>query len=229
MKIKQAFSLNIIDLVKCQYYEIDTGFIIPAYPAVGALFVNKDNPSYITGYVRTRGRDNGKYPYNYLEMLDQIFGYEPNTIEVCSNSVRDAFTVDINPEYNPSCIDDAQVLSNIESNIFDRFRADPPYSERAAKEMYHTSLPDVGKLLKAGARVCKQKALLFLLLGNVNRQACPLGVKRIGHISISVIPNNEMRNLHIYYKLDSCNVLMVPKNLQRNGSSNSQAAGGDVK
>lgn len=183
-------------------------------------------------------------------MIDEIFGYEPNTIEVCSNSVGNAFTVDINPKYEPSCVDNAETLSKIPSNSFDRFRADPPYNERTAKEMYNTSLPDVGKLLKSGTRVCKHKALMFLLLANVNRQAYPLGVKRIGHISISVIPNNEMRSLHIYYKLTNDSALdyklpelkLAPKDnscndledghqiiLQRKGSSDSHAAGGDVK
>lgn len=252
MRFEKAFSLNIIDLVKSQYYEIDTGFIIPVYPAVGALFVNSANLSYVTGYVRTRGRNNGRYPYNYLEMIDEIFGYEPNTLEVCSNSVEknSTITVDINPKYDPSYVDNAETLSKIPSNSFDRWRCDPPYNERTAKEMYGTSLPNVGKLLKTGARICKPKGLMFLLLGNVNRQACPLGVKRIGHISISVIPNNEMRSLHIYHKLPddftldyklpeikiapkdiSCNDLEDGHQIivQRKGSSDSQAAGGDMK
>ncbi|MGB7639053.1 MAG: hypothetical protein WBL88_15945, partial [Nitrososphaeraceae archaeon] len=46
--------------------------------------------------------------------------------------------------------------------------------------MYNTSLPETAKLLKAGARVCKVGSLMFLLLGPVNYQICPQGVKRIG-------------------------------------------------
>ena len=34
-----------------------------------------------------RGKNEGRYPFHYLEMIDNIFGYEPNTIEVCSRSV----------------------------------------------------------------------------------------------------------------------------------------------
>jgi hypothetical protein len=55
--------------------------------------------------------------------------------------------------------------------------------------------------LKAGARVCKNGALLFLLLGPKNYQMCPKGVKRIGLILITVVPNNEIRALNIYQKL----------------------------
>jgi hypothetical protein len=142
-------------------------------------------------------------------MINYVFGLEVNTIEVCSNSVdkNSAFTVDINPKHNPICVDNGETLEKIQSNLFNRWRCDPPYNERTAAEMYNTSLPDIRKLLKAANRVCKEGALLFLLLGPVNRQACPAGIKRIGWIPISVIPSNELRCLHIYLKIPTCNVL----------------------
>ena len=66
--------------------------------------------------------------------------------------------------------------------------------------MYGTDLPETGKLLKAGARVCKLGALLFLLLGHQNYQRYPYGIKRIGWVAITVVPNNEARALNIFYK-----------------------------
>ena len=42
---------------------------------------------------------------------------------------------------------------------------------------------------------------MFLLLGPQNYQICPPGVKRIGWIAITVVPNNELRALHIFLKL----------------------------
>jgi hypothetical protein len=66
--------------------------------------------------------------------------------------------------------------------------------------MYDTGLPITGKLLKAGARVCKPGSLMFLLLGPQNYQICPIGVKRIGYVNVTVVPNNEIRALNIYYK-----------------------------
>ncbi len=66
--------------------------------------------------------------------------------------------------------------------------------------MYGTDLPLTSKLLKAGARVCKPGSLLFLLLGPQNYQICPIGVKRLGWIAITVVLNNEIRCLNIYYK-----------------------------
>jgi hypothetical protein len=66
--------------------------------------------------------------------------------------------------------------------------------------MYGTDLPNPIKLLKAGARVCKTGSLMFLLPGPQNIQICPKAVKRIGYVNITVVPNNEMRVLNIYYK-----------------------------
>src|SRR5712691_4160544 len=69
-----------------------------------------------------------------------------------------------------------------------------------AKTMYNIALPSPMKLLKAGARVCKTGSLMILLLGPKNYQRHPEGVKRIGCIAITVVPNNEFRALNIYYK-----------------------------
>ena len=74
------------------------------------------------------------------------------------------------------------------------------YNDRTAKEMYGTSLPAPIKLLQAGARVSKVGSLMFLLLGPKNYQICPQGVKRIGWIGLTVVPNNEVRSLSVYYK-----------------------------
>jgi hypothetical protein len=212
--------INIIGLIKAKFNiltitENSLGmskyFIIPAYPARGILFVTHDNPGFISGHVRLRGKDQGRYPYNYLEMIDNIFGKEENTIEVCSRSVQgrngpegtktsSCFTVDINPETGPDLVDDGQELKLVPNNIFNRWRCDPPYTEDTAKKMYKTALPITGELLKAAARVCRVGSLLFLLLGPQNYQWCPVGVKRIGWIAITIVPNNELRALHIFYK-----------------------------
>ena len=66
-----------------------------------------------------KGKNGGSYPYHYREMIDDIFGKDENTIEVCSGSVKGRnaspspnapFTVDINPDLNPDYVADAQVL-----------------------------------------------------------------------------------------------------------------------
>jgi hypothetical protein len=224
MKLKYI-GLNVIDLIKCKYYissiteqnddNNNKYFIISASPATGILFVTQNNLEFISGHVRLRGKDEGRYPYNYLQMIDNIFGKEENTVEVCSHSVKGrarckygeeegegapCFTVDINPETKPDLLADGQKLDGIPNNRFNRWRCDPPYNLETAKKMYRTGLPVTGELLKAGARVCKVGSLMFLLLGPQNYQWCPAGVKRIGWVAITVVPNNELRALHIFYK-----------------------------
>jgi hypothetical protein len=198
---------NLLNLIKCDYASKGMYKIFEAAPATGILYVTDGSPYFLSGHLRLRGKENGKYPYRYLEMLESVFGPEPNTIEVCHSIVGlknngNVFTVDINPDMNPDVVDDGQELSQVEDNSFDRYRCDPPYNAMTALEMYNTSMPDTGKLLAAGARVCKANALLFLLLGAENRQWCPFNVKRIGWIAITVVPNNEVRALNIFYKYE---------------------------
>jgi hypothetical protein len=198
-------TVNVIDLIKRKDHSLTEYYIIPAAPAIGILFVTYNNPGFISGDIRLRGKDEGRYPYNYLEMIDKIFGVEENTIEVCSRSVKGSkespcFTVDINPDTKPDLVDDGQMLNAIADNKFNRWRCDPPYNQNTAQRMYGTSLPRTIDLLKAGARVCKIGSLMFLLFGPKNYQWCPAGVKRIGLVFATIVPNNEVRCLNIFYK-----------------------------
>jgi len=171
--------------------------IVTADPAVGIIYVVNN---FISGHVRLLGRKGGAYPHKYLEMIESIFGKDDNTIEVCSGPIKGCFSVDINPRHTPCLIEDGQVMDHIPDNIFSRWRCDPPYNKETAQKMYNCEMPSIGKLLKAGARVLKPNSLMFLLC-NQNYQHCPKGVKRIGLILITIIPNNEIRALNIYLKL----------------------------
>ena len=70
-----------------------------------------------------RGEGGGRYPANYLKFIDNVFGPEPNTIEVCSNKIHglnngsNCFTVDINPEHKPDSVVDGQTLEGISKII----------------------------------------------------------------------------------------------------------------
>ena len=113
------------------YETFDSYTIVSCRPATGILFITEDNPGFISGQVRMRGKSQGRYPFNYLEMIDNIFGYELNTIEVCSRSVPGinkggcCFTVDINPVCYPDLVADGQTLDGIQDNKFKRWRCDP--------------------------------------------------------------------------------------------------------
>src|SRR5437899_9033370 len=89
-------NFNVLNLIQCKHDTITTAgeeenqiyFVIPASPAKGILYVTQNNLQFISGHIRVRGRNNGSYPYNYLEMIDMIFGMEDKTIEVCSGMIR---------------------------------------------------------------------------------------------------------------------------------------------
>ena len=93
--------------------------IVSCQPAKGIIYITEDNPGFISGQIRMRAKNEGRYPFHYLEMIDSIFGYEPNTIEVCSRSIRGGnkgghcFTVDINPNCNPDLVTDGETLEGI--------------------------------------------------------------------------------------------------------------------
>jgi len=78
-------------------------------------------------------------------MINALFGKEDNTIEVCSGRIKkhgdQCFAVDINPSTNPDLVDDAQILSSVSNNTFNRWRCDPHYNVETAMKMYGTALP----------------------------------------------------------------------------------------
>lgn len=122
---------------------------------------------------------------------------------ISKNVFRSCFTVDINPKTEPDLASDGQTLSSIPNGRFSRWQCDPPYNTETAERMYGTDLPSPLKLLKAGSRVCRVGSLMFLLLGPQNYQWHPNGVKRIGCVPITIVPNNELRVLNIYYKYNN--------------------------
>lgn len=203
--------IDVTKLVKAEVHPIvrEQDFLeywaYSAHPAKGLLYVTHGNHEFISGHCRMRARPNGSYPYFYTEMLDNLFGPDDNTIEVCSYMFRKegVFTVDINPQYVPDFLADGQNLVGVDSNRFTRWRCDPPYNSATAKSMYHCEVPNFNRLLDAGMRVVKPGSLLFLLLGPTNFQIHPKGIKRIGLIFITLVPNNEVRCLNIYIKIKS--------------------------
>jgi len=198
-------TFDVLKLVKAKIIRDANYSIFRTDPCKGICFVTDETPYFIHGRMAVKGNAGGAYPDHYLDFIDAVFGKEYNTIEACSRNVkvevgRTAFTVDVNPDFQPSIVGDAQILAGVPNGRFHRWRCDPPYNPDTAKKMYGTDLPNFKCLVEAGARVCKVGSLLFLLLGPDNYQHVPEGVMRVGLIYISVIPNNETRALNIYYK-----------------------------
>lgn len=202
-----------VDLIRDNIIKRFTPYCTPNYSiyplqnASGVVYITHNSPQYISGHLRMRGKDNGQYPYKYKEMIFELFGPEDKdslNIEVCSGDVKptsNLLTVDVDSNKFPNIVGDAQFLNTEESNRFDRWYCDPPYTEEAAKGRYNIPIfPSFTKLLTEGARVVKPGGLLFLLLGVKNMQWTPKNIIRIGLLFITIVPNQEVRCLHIYYK-----------------------------
>ncbi|MGC2308624.1 MAG: hypothetical protein WA461_09480 [Nitrososphaeraceae archaeon] len=179
-------------------------FIYLLENATGSLFITANSPQFISGHCRMLGRKNGQYPFRYTSLREEVFGESSGEeIEVCSRWVMSSpnlITVDINPLRHPTYEGDAQYLPKEWEERFQRWYADPPFNSKTAKQMYGTAFPSWTKLLAEGARVTKPRGLLFLLMGSVNMQWHPKELIRIGWIAITIIPNQEVRALHIYLK-----------------------------
>lgn len=134
--------INVLSFLKCDTITTESKRGKFTYPVDYPEIYIRNN--FISGHLRTQGKGEGAYPIPYLQMINDIFGNEPETIEVCSRHVKvdgisTGFTVDVNPKFNPSFVTDGQTLAGIENNRFKRWRCDPPYNEATAYKMYVSS------------------------------------------------------------------------------------------
>jgi hypothetical protein len=205
---KGAIDLLLDEVVKKKPTKVSSKYRTFELDSVtGVIYITQNSPQYLSGEMRLRGKSNGQYPYGFKEGIWELFGKcnrSQNEIEVCSGEITkrpNLVTVDVNRSKNPTYVLDAQHLPREWTDRYDRWNCDPPYSKGTAKKMYGTEMPSISRLLAEGARVTRPGGLMFLLLGDVNRQACPKSTIRIGRISMTIVPNQEVRALHCYLKL----------------------------
>jgi hypothetical protein len=61
--------------------------IIALKSATGVCYITSGSPQFISGHLRMRGRNNGSYPYNFKDLIQELFGpilSDEEEIEVCS-------------------------------------------------------------------------------------------------------------------------------------------------
>lgn len=105
---------------------------------------------------RTKTRYYGGYPAGFLWRAKALLPGE--MCHLCSGTVRDDFTVDVNPELKPDLVADAR-NTGLPGECFDAVLIDPPYSPEDA-EKYGTEYPkpkhlmqEAYRLLRPGGRV----------------------------------------------------------------------------
>ncbi len=134
-------------------YSFETGFPPAMFPCadgrVIGLWIMGNNYQVKSGFY-------GGYPSTYLRRVRALFRDKKRTLHLFSGMVDlDEFpgdTVDINADFNPTYVDDAQSLQNVPLEGYDLVLADPPYSVEDA-EHYQTTMVKRNKVMSALARL----------------------------------------------------------------------------
>lgn len=107
----------------------------------------------------------GGYPAGYLKRIAALFPDKSRILHLFSGRVDDSVlpghTVDINPELNPTFVDDAQTLLNVPLGDYDLVLADPPYSVEDA-EHYQTTMIKRNVVMKALQRLSPGAHVVWL-------------------------------------------------------------------
>ena len=94
----------------------------------------------------------GGYPHGYLKRVKALFPDKKHPLHVFSGKVDQSVwpgdTVDLNPEVEPTFLDDAQSLERVPLYVYDIVLADPPYSVEDA-EHYKPTMVKRNKVMKA--------------------------------------------------------------------------------
>ena len=125
-----------------------------------SLFVGADGRvvgTWIMGNdYRVRSEYYGGYPAGYLRRIRALFPDKQHTLHLFSGKVDlSAFpgdTVDINPGFDPTFVDDAQTLAKVPLEAYDLVLADPPYSVEDA-DRYQTTMIKLNVVMRALRRL----------------------------------------------------------------------------
>jgi hypothetical protein len=124
-----------------------------------SLFISEDGRivgTWIMGNnYRVKSEYFGGYPAGYLRCIRALFPEKRRVLHVFSGKVDlvalPGDTVDINPELEPTFVDDAQRLTKVPLEAYDLMLADPPYSIEDA-EKYQTTMVKRNLVMQALTR-----------------------------------------------------------------------------
>jgi hypothetical protein len=143
-------------------YTFETGFPESLFVAADGRLVG----TWIMGNdYRVKSGFYGGYPATYLKRIKALFPEKNDVLHLFSGRVDlDTFpgdTVDINPDLNPTFVDDAQTLSNVPLDFYDLVMCDAPYSVEDA-EHYGTSMVSRVKVMRALQRTAPGTHIVIL-------------------------------------------------------------------
>ena len=154
---------------------------------------------------RPMAKYKGGYPEGFLQRLDAKLNFKDKKILTlfCGSSTF-GDTVDIKPEVNPTYVADCRKELPIESDRYDVVIADPPYDSQNvtySDKLYQTEVVKPYSFVKEAVRVLKVGGYLCILHQLVYK--CPDGVERYAVIPITTGPNQRIRVLNIFRKINA--------------------------
>lgn len=108
----------------------------------------------------------GGYPAGYLKRIKALFPDKQRVLHLFSGkvdlAVMPGHTVDLDPDLNPTFLDDAHTLLNVPLDDYDLILADPPYTVEDA-EHYKPGMVSRGKVMEALSSRCVPGTHLVIL------------------------------------------------------------------
>ena len=146
----------------------------------------------------------GGYPHGYLSRVKALFPDKKRCLHVFSCRVDQSAwpgdTVDMNPEVEPTFLDDAQTLNNVPLAYYDIVLADPPYSVEDA-EHYKPSMVKRNKVMDALSRCSVGTHIVWL--DQVLPMYRKVDYKIVGVIGMVKSTNHRFRVITIFERIQN--------------------------
>lgn len=174
-----------------------------------SLFISEDGRvvgTWIMGNdYRVKSAYYGGYPAGYLRRIRALFPDKRRVLHLFSGKVDldtlPGDTVDLNPQMNPTFVDDAQTLANVPLADYDLILADPPYSVEDA-ERYQTTMIRRNVVLRALGRAAPGTHVVWL------DQVLPMYRKDVFSIEAVIgmvkSTNHRFRMVTVFRRLGAC-------------------------
>lgn len=150
----------------------------------------------------------GAYPAGFLANLKDCFKwiYPKDTadiLHVCSGRIPawEGDRLDIDPEYHPDYLCDAQDMFMIEDESYQWVMSDTPYNTDAASKYYGKPMLNKSKVFREMSRVCKVGGFVAVLDQDIVTGASR-NMKRIALIGVTVNPTKQIRAFNVYKKME---------------------------
>lgn len=147
---------------------------------------------------RNRSEYYGGYPHSYLKRIKSLFPDCEKVLHLFSGSVQEDETFDISPEYNPTYVGDAHLLSTIVKKKYDLILADPPYSDEDAKH-YGEPMINRNVVIRECTKILENRGFLVWL-----DQVFPMYRKKelelVGIIGLVISTNHRVRMSFVFRK-----------------------------